>query len=99
MDLCPCWSLHVHAVQASVAVLLARKASPATRTWPSAGGLPLTPADMAAAGGHAGLGALLAEAQLRELLAGLKSSSRRQGAHEVLTGLVNGSSTTKSTST
>jgi hypothetical protein len=75
----------VRGVQAAVAVLLARKASPALRTWPSAGGPPLTPADMAAAAGHAGLAALLAEAQLRELLAGLKSNSRRQGAHEVLT--------------
>jgi hypothetical protein len=95
MDLFSCWSLHVHAVQAAVAVLLARKASPAMRTWPSAGGPPLTPADMAAAAGHAGLAALLAEAQLHELLAGLKSNSRRQGAHEVLTGLVNGSSAAK----
>ena len=68
-------------MQAAVAVLLARKASPALRSWPSAGGPPLTPADMAAAGGHTGLAALLAEAQLRELLAGLKSDSRRQGTH------------------
>lgn len=92
MDLYPCWSLYVHAVQAAVAVLLARKASPAMRTWPAAGGPPLTPADMAAAGGHAGLAALLGEAQLRELLAGLKSNSRRQGAREVLTTLVKGDS-------
>jgi hypothetical protein len=77
-----CRAADVHVVQAAVTVLLARKASPAMRMWQSADRPPCTPADMAAAGSHAGLAAFLAEAQLNELLVGLKLGSRRQGAHD-----------------
>lgn len=66
-------------LQAAVTALLARKAKPSPLTWAAAGRAPATPADLAAANGHAGLAAFLGEALLSQLLLRLKPESRRDG--------------------
>lgn len=66
--------------QETVAALLRLKASPILRTWSQEGRPAHSAADLAAAGGHPGLAAWLAQALLTRLLQGVSANRRVDGA-------------------